>query len=153
MIILQKFSHCSPLQPIAAHCSSFFHAIFSPGGYFFKSPTMAAQCSPLLQGKFSQRSDSSKAFPLQPNAAHPFLLFLVREGNSSKILPLQPIAAHSYMALLVREGNSSKVLPWQPLAAHSYMAILVSVGNSSKVLPLQPVAAHSYDAILVEGVI
>ena len=60
-------------------------------GYLLKKPPIAAHCTPLLLGNFSQG------------------------GNSSKVLPLQPIAAHYYMAISVRGGgNSSKVLPLQP---------------------------------------
>ena len=95
-VIPEKSSHCSRLQPI-------FTWEFQSEGLFLKRPLIAAHCSPLLYGNFSQGGG----------------------GNSWKVLPLQPIAAHSYMAILVRGGNSWKVLPLQPIAAYSYMAILV----------------------------
>ena len=86
-VIPEKSSHCSPLQPtltqqflsggisskvLPLHCSPFQPTLT------LKSLPIAAHCSPLLHGNFSQG------------------------GNSLKILPLQPIAAHSYMAISVR---------------------------------------------------
>ena len=85
-VIPEKSSHCSPSQTTPTWQ-------FQSGGLLLKSPPIAAHCSPLLHGNFSQG------------------------GNSWKVLPLQPIAAHSYMAISVRGVNSWKVLPLQPIAA------------------------------------
>ena len=83
--------------PIAAIGAHSYMAILVGGG-FLKSLPIAAHCSPLLHGDFSQ------------------------ESNSSKVLTLQPIVAHSYKAISVRgltPEKSSHCIPFQP----SYMAV------------------------------
>ena len=108
LVIPEKSFHCSPLQPTLT-CQ------FQSGELFLKRPLIAAHCSPLLHGNFSQGVNSWKVLPLQPIAAHSYMAISVGGGvNSWKVLPLQPIV-----------GNSWKVFPLQPIAAHSYMTISV----------------------------
>ena len=78
-VISENSSHCSPLHPTLTW-------YFQSGGYFLKSPTVAAHCSPLLHGNFSQGGNSLKVLPLQPIS----YIFLP---------PLNKLPPHSYINL------------------------------------------------------
>ena len=55
-----------PLQPIADH----FFMVFLVREVILQKPPLAALCSSLLHGNFSQGGNSSKVLPLQTIVAH-----------------------------------------------------------------------------------
>ena len=116
---------------------------FTPSGHLpknlntWKGPPIAANCSPLLHGNFSQWVISWKVLPLQPIAAHcsPHLHGNFSQGgNSWKVLSLQPTFTWQFQSEGVIPEKSSHCSPLQPTLTWQFQ----SGGNSWKVLPLQP---------------
>ena len=80
-------------------------------GQILKSPPIAAHCSPLLYGNFSQGvipEKSSHCNPLQPTLTWQFQSGVIHE-KSSHCSPLQPTLTWQF-----QPGGNSKVLPLQP---------------------------------------
>ena len=125
-----------PLQPIAAQ----FYMAISVRGLLLKRPLIAAHCSPLLYGNFSQgviSEKSSHCSALQPTPTWQFQSV----GNSWKVLPLQPIVAHSYMAISVRgvfSEKSSHCNPLQPTLTWQFQSRGLIPEMSSHCSQLQP---------------
>ena len=167
-IIPEKSSHCSPLQCILTWQ-------FQSGVYFLKSPPIAAHCSPLLHGNFSQGvilEKFSHCSPLQPTLTCQFQSVGIIPEKSSHCSPLQriltwqfqsgvyflkspPIAAHCSPFL---HCNFSQGLI--PQKSSHCSPTLTSFHPSEQInpsllhlLPPPPIAVLSYMAISIGGVI
>ena len=109
-----------PLQPGAAHsCLAIFFRWL-----LLKNPPIAARCSPLSHGSFSQWVIPQKSSNCRFIAGLIYMAVLVRGRKSSIILPLHPIASHSYIAILVRANylvTLTSIYPHRQITLpHSY---------------------------------
>ena len=109
-----------PLQPIAAH---FYMAIFNRGDLSLTNLPIAAHCSALLQGNFSQGVIPQKSSHCSP-LLHGNFRQVVTPQKSSHCRPLQRALTWQFLTGGI---YPSQIFPLQPIAARSYMAILVRV--------------------------